>query len=69
VLKRMFVPQRDKVTGGWRIFPTAGPHTFYYSPYIVWLMNEDVVVAGRVVRMGEVRDAGGEALGWPRLGW
>jgi hypothetical protein len=35
VLRRVFVPKRDEVTGGWRKLHNAGLHNLYSSPSII----------------------------------
>jgi hypothetical protein len=35
VLRRMFGPKRDEVTGGWRKLPTEELHNLYSSPSLI----------------------------------
>jgi hypothetical protein len=35
VLRRIFVPKRDEVTGGWRKLHNEELHNFYSSPSII----------------------------------
>jgi hypothetical protein len=79
VLRRIFGPKRDEVTGGWRKLHTEELHGLYSSPSIVRVIKaRRMRWAGHVVRMGEVRGAynilvgrpeGRRALGRPRRRW
>jgi hypothetical protein len=40
VLRRMFGPKRDEMTGGWRKLHDEDLHDFYYSPSIVRVINQ-----------------------------
>jgi hypothetical protein len=52
VLRRIFGPKRDEVTGGWRKLHNEELHNLYSSPYIIRVMRW----AGHVARMGEKRN-------------
>jgi hypothetical protein len=57
VLRRIFVPKRDEVTGEWRKLHIGELHNLYSSPDIIrriksWRMRW----AGHVARMGEGRN-------------
>jgi hypothetical protein len=79
VLRRIFGPKRDEVTGGWRKLQNEELHGLYSSPSIVRVIKaRRMRWAGNVARMGEVRDAynilvgrpeGRRPLGRPRRGW
>jgi hypothetical protein len=79
VLRRIFGPKRDEVTGGWRKLHNEELHGLYSSPSIVRVINaRRMRWAGHVVRMGEVRGAynilvgrseGRRPLGTPRRRW
>jgi hypothetical protein len=79
VLRRIFGPKRDEVTGGWRKLPNEELHGLYSSPSIVRVIKaRRVRWAGHVARMGEVRGAynilverpeGRRPLGRPRRRW
>jgi hypothetical protein len=57
VLRRIFGPKRDKVTGGWRKLHEE-LHGLYSSPSIVKVIKaRRMRWAGHVARMGEVRGA------------
>jgi hypothetical protein len=56
VLRRIFGPKRDEVTGGWRKLHSEGPHGLYYSPSVVRVIKaRRMRWTGHVARMGEVR--------------
>jgi hypothetical protein len=53
VLRRIFEPKRDKVTGGWRKLPHEEIHNFYSSPSkIRMIMLRRMRWAGHVALMG-----------------
>jgi hypothetical protein len=61
VLRRIFGPKRDEVTGGWRKF-----NGLYSSPSIVRVIKARTMRwAGHVARMGEVRGAYNILVGRP----
>jgi hypothetical protein len=53
VLRRIFGPKRDEVTGGWRKLHNEELHNLYSSPKYNW----NVRWAGNVTRMGDTRNA------------
>jgi hypothetical protein len=54
VLRRMFGPKRDEVTGEWRKFHNEELHTLYSSPDIIrQIKSRRMGRAGYVARMGE----------------
>jgi hypothetical protein len=58
VLRRIFGPKRDEVTGGWRKLHNEKLHDLYSSPSIVKVNKaRRMRWAGHVARMGEVRGA------------
>jgi hypothetical protein len=79
VLRRIFGPKRDKVTGGWRKLHNEELHNSYSSPNIIRIMkSRRKKGAGHVARMGEKRKAyrilvrkpeGKIPLGRPRRRW
>jgi hypothetical protein len=79
VLRRIFGPKRDEVTGGWRKLHDKEFHDLYSSPSIIRIIkSKRMRWAGHVVRMGEKRNAyrllvgkpeGKRPLGRPRRRW
>jgi hypothetical protein len=79
VLKRIFGPKRDDVTGGWRKLHNEELHGLYSSPSIIMVIKgRRIRWAEHVARMGEVRGAynilvgkpeGRRPLGRPRRTW
>jgi hypothetical protein len=57
VLRRMFGPKRDGVTGGWRKLHNEELHDLYSSPSMIRIIkSRRMRWAGHVVRMGEKRN-------------
>jgi hypothetical protein len=79
VLRRIFGPKRDKVTGGWRKLHNEELHGLYSSPSIVRVIKaRRMSWVGHVNHMGKVRGAynilvgrpeGKRPLGRPRHRW
>jgi hypothetical protein len=79
VLRRIFGPKRDEVTGSWRKVNNEELHGLYSSPSIVRVIKaRRIKWAGHVARMGEMRGAynilvgrpeGRRPLGRPRRRW
>jgi hypothetical protein len=58
VMRRIFGPKRDEVTGEWRILYNDKPCYLYYSPSIIRIIkSRRMNWAGHVARMGEKRNA------------
>jgi hypothetical protein len=58
VLRRMFRPKRDEVTGGWRKLHNEELHNLYSSPSIIRMFkSRKMKWAGYVARMGKKRNA------------
>ena len=56
MLRRIFGPKRDKVTGEWRKLQNEGLNDMYSSPNIVWVIKLGRMRwAGHVVRIGDSR--------------
>jgi hypothetical protein len=57
VLRKIFGPKMDKVTGKWRKLHNEELHDLYSSPNIVWVMKSGRMRwAEHVAQMGKVRD-------------
>jgi hypothetical protein len=58
VLRRIFGPKRDEVTGGWRKLHDEELRDLYSSPSIIRMMKSRRRMrwAGHVARMGEKRN-------------
>jgi hypothetical protein len=58
VLRRIFVPKRDKATGEWRRLHNEEFYALYSSPNIIWVIKpRRVTWEGHVARIGESRGA------------
>jgi hypothetical protein len=54
VLRRIFGPKRDEVTGGWRKLHNKELHDLYSSPNIITMIrSRGMRWTGHVVRMGK----------------
>jgi hypothetical protein len=79
VLRRIFGPKRDKVTGEWSKLHNEELHDLYSSPNLVRVINSRCMrLAGHVARMGEGRGVcrvlvgkpeGKRPLGRPSFRW
>jgi hypothetical protein len=79
VLRRLFGPKRDEVTGKWRRLHNEKLYGLYCSPNIVWVIrSRRMRWTGHVARMGDKRGAynvlvgrpeGKRSLSRPRLSW
>jgi hypothetical protein len=79
VLRRIFGPKRDEVTGEWRKLHNEELRDLYSSPSIIRIIkSRRMRWAGHVVRMGEKRNTyrllvrkpeGKSPLGRPRRRW
>jgi hypothetical protein len=59
VLRRIFGPKRDEVTGGWRKLHNEEFHNLYFSPSIIRMIkSRRMRWAEHVTRLGENRNAG-----------
>jgi hypothetical protein len=79
VLRRIYVPKRDEVTGGWRKLHNNKLHDLYHLPSIIRIVSYGRMRwVGHVAEMGEKRPAyrllagkleGKRQLGRPRSMW
>jgi hypothetical protein len=79
VLRRIFGPKRDEVTGGWRKLHNEELHNLYSMPSIIRIIKSSRMKwVGHVVRMGGSRNVysllvrkpeGKRSLGRPRCRW
>jgi hypothetical protein len=65
VLRRIFGPKRDEVTGIWRKLHNEELCDLYSSPSILRISKSRKRWAGHAVRMGEKRNAYGLLVGKP----
>jgi len=67
VLRRIFGPRSDEVTGEWRRLHNEELNDLYSSPNIVWVIKwRTMRWAGHVVRMGEERGVYRVLVGKPK---
>jgi hypothetical protein len=75
VLRRIFGPKRDEVTGGWRQLHNEELRDLYSSPSIIRISkSRRTRLAGHVARIGKKRNAyklfvGKRPLGRPKRRW
>jgi hypothetical protein len=68
VLRKIFGPKRDEVTGEWRKLHNDELYDLYSSPNIIWVIKlRRMRWAGHVVRMGDRRGAYRVLMGRPDL--
>jgi hypothetical protein len=58
VLRRIFKPKRNEVTGGWGRLHNEEPHNLYSSPSIIRMIkSRSMRYEGHASRMGEKRNS------------
>jgi hypothetical protein len=58
VLRRIFRPKRDEVTGDWRKLHNEELHNLYSSPYIIRIIKSRMIRwTEHLARMGATRNA------------
>jgi hypothetical protein len=68
VLRRIFGPKRDEVTGEWRKLHSGELHNLYASPDIIrQIKSRTMSGTGYVACMGEARNVCGVLVGKPKL--
>jgi hypothetical protein len=66
VLRRIFGPKRDEVTGEWGKLYNGELHNLYSSPDIIWqIKSGSMRWEGHVAHMGEGRNAFRVLVGMP----
>jgi hypothetical protein len=66
VLRKIFGPNTDEVTGEWRRLHNEELNDLYISPNIIWVVkSRRMGWAGHVARMGERRDSHKISVGKP----
>jgi hypothetical protein len=66
LLRRIFGPKRDEVTGGWRKLHNEDLHNLYpLASIIIMIKSKRMRWAGNVARMGEKRNAYSILVGKP----
>ena len=65
MLRRVFGPKKDEVTGEWRKLHNEELRDLYSLPNIVWVVKSRMRWAGHVARMGEGRGVHGVLVGKP----
>jgi hypothetical protein len=65
VLRKISGPKRAEVAGGWRRLHYEELHNLDASPNVIRVIKSRKILAGHVVRMGEMRNAYSILVGKP----
>jgi hypothetical protein len=57
LMRRIFGPKREEVTGKWRRLHNEELYDMYSSPNVTWMMKSRIRWAGHVARVGDRRVA------------
>jgi hypothetical protein len=64
VIRKIFRPKRDEITGNWRGLHKEELYDSYLSPSIIWVTkSRRIKWAGHIARMGDVTGAYGILVG------
>jgi len=66
VLRKIFGPKRDEVTGEWRRLHTEEPNDLYYSPNVLGVIKSRCEMGGVCSTYGGERRCIQELMGKPR---
>jgi hypothetical protein len=67
VLKRIFEPKRDEITGGWRKLHNEELHNVYFPPTIIRMIKlRRMRWGGHIARMGADRNGYVVSVGNPK---
>jgi hypothetical protein len=65
VLRRVFGPKREKLTGEWSKLHNEELNDLYCSPHLVWVIKSRMRWARHVARMGKRRGVYRDLVGLP----
>jgi hypothetical protein len=65
VLRRIFGPKMDEITGGWRKLRNEELHNLYSSSIIGMIKSRKIIWARNVARLSQKRNVYGGSMGKP----